>query len=112
MRVLSVIDNQVRDLRKRQAIASFGLEGRGGAYWGIRSHVADYHLADALDAPPQLTARLAALPTRLRKIDDAHQEQLINWGFVICDTALRRWVDRTLPRPDALPYPAAGLGQD
>jgi len=37
--------------------------------------------------------------------DDDIQEKLINWGYVICDTTLRRWVDRTIARPSALPYP-------
>src|ERR687889_131415 len=48
LRVLEVIDNQVRDLRKRQAVASYELGLREGAYWGIRSDVRDYQLADAI----------------------------------------------------------------
>ncbi len=110
MRVLQVIDNQVRSLRKRQTVASYRLRLRKGAYWGIRSHVADYGLDDPLDCPPDKTRALAETPTRLRKLDDAHQERLVNWGYAICDTALRRWIDRKLPRPDGFPYPERGLG--
>jgi NTE family protein len=108
-RVLKVIDNQVRSLRKRQAVASYKLGMREGAYWGIRSHVADYELPDALDADEDLTRELAETPTRLTKLDDRHQERLINWGYVICDTAVRRWVRPGFPRPDGLPYPEAAL---
>jgi NTE family protein len=105
LRVLKVIDNQVRDLRKRQTVASFELELRSGAYWGIRSHVADYGLADPLGFPAAEGQRLAALPTRLAKLDDDDQRQLINWGYVICDTALRRWVVPAPARPAQLPFP-------
>jgi NTE family protein len=110
LRVLNVIDNQVRDLRKRQTVASYELRLRRGAYWGIRSHVDDYHLPDALPCPPDKTRVLAEIPTRLKKIDDSHQERLINWGYAICDTALRRWVAPELPRPERLPFPDAVVG--
>ena len=41
-RVLDVINNQVRALRKRQVIDSYGTNGRGGAYWGIETDIAHY----------------------------------------------------------------------
>jgi NTE family protein len=110
LRVLKVIDNQVRALRKRQAVASYKLQLRKGAYWGIRSQVADYELGDALDADADLTSALAETPTRLRKLGDRHQDRLINWGYIICDTAVRKWVKDGLTPPDTLPYPESGLG--
>jgi NTE family protein len=110
LRVLHLIDNQVRSLRKRQAVGSFKLGLRSGTFWGIRSHVADYELDGALDADPALTLRLAETPTRLKKLDAAHQKRLINWGYIICDTAVRKWVKQELERPERLPYPNAGLG--
>lgn len=71
-RVLNVIDNQVRSLRKRQLIASYKavLDNpvhRNGAYWGIRTDIAKYQLADALDCPEESTLRLAAIATRLKR---------------------------------------------
>ena len=110
LRVLGVIDNQVRALRKRQVVGSYTAGLRRGAYWGIRSDVGDYGLGDALDAPHEQTMRLAEIPTRLKTLDDTEQERLINWGYAICDTALRRWVRTDLARPEALPYPTAGVG--
>ena len=38
-RVLNLIDNQVRSLRKRQVIDSFRSGTRKGAYWGIRTDI-------------------------------------------------------------------------
>src|SRR6185436_6795385 len=45
-RVLDLIDNQVRSLRKRQVIESFKQGQRRGTYWGIRTNINDYGLAD------------------------------------------------------------------
>ena len=86
--MLQVIDRQVRALRSRQAVGSFKLGLRQGTYWGIRSRVADYRLGDALEADPRLTELLADTPTRLKKLDGVHQERLINWRYVTCDTAV------------------------
>lgn len=107
-RVLQVIDNQVRSLRKRQVIEAFKAERRDGAYLGIRSEVADYGLADAMPADPEVTARLAATPTRLDDLPAERQEMLINWGYVITDTGVRKHVRTDLPR-GTLPYPSRPL---
>jgi NTE family protein len=110
VRVLSVIDNQVRSLRKRQVIDGYKAKLRTGAYWGIRTDIADYGLPDALPAPYDSTIKLAAVPTRLKGMDATLQERLINWGYAVCDAALRRHVDTTLPAPGGFPYPQAGVG--
>ena len=109
-RVLNVIDSQVRALRKRQAIESFKLGRREGTYWGIRTDIADYGLADALPCPHARTLALASLPTRLKKTDAVVQERLINWGYAVCDAAMRRHVEPTLSPPSGFPYPPAGVG--
>ena len=114
-RVLDQVDDQVRNLRKRQLIASYQADPhdrihRAGTYWGIRTNIADYGLSDPLDCPFDATTRLANVPTRLCRLDAVVQERLVNWGFAVCDAGLRRWVDASLPRPAGFPYPAAGLG--
>jgi len=37
------------------------------------------------------------------------QERIINWGYAVCDAALRKHVDQTLPPPVTFPYPASGV---
>ena len=106
-RVLNLIDNQVRSLRKRQVIESFKNRSREGAYWGIRTNIADYHLADPLDCPFDRTMALAQTPTRLKRLEPVLQERLINWGYAVCDAALRKHVNPTLPRPADFVYPDA-----
>jgi NTE family protein len=103
-RVLGVIDNQVRALRKRECVQAFIAGERAGAYWGIRSDIADYGVADALPAPHDATLELAMLSTRLARLDADVQERVINWGYGVCDAALRAHVDSSLPAPAGYPY--------
>ena len=96
VRITKLIDNQVRALRKQQAISAFQQRDRAGAYWGIRSDISHYGLADALAAPYGATMKLAAVPTRLHQVEHRLQERLINWGYAACDAAMRSHVDQKL----------------
>jgi NTE family protein len=110
VRVLSVIDNQVRSLRKRQVIDSYKAGIRKGVYWGIRTNVADYRVEMKLDCPFERTLELAALKTRLAELDRATQERLVNWGYAVCDAGLRAHVDSSITVADRFPYPGSGVG--
>jgi NTE family protein len=107
-RILNLIDNQVRSLRKRQLIQSYCDNKRKGAYWGIRTNIADYQLEEALLCPYDRTLSLAETPTRLKRLDNNLQKQLINWGYAVCDAALRKHVDISL-KQGKFPYPDAGV---
>ena len=104
LRVLGVIDNQVRALRKRQVVESLRSGERQGMYVGIRSDVARYPVDDPLAADVRVTQRLAEVPTRLDAVPDGLQEQLINWGYVLADAGVRSHVDPSLGQ-GRLPYP-------
>lgn len=131
-RVLNMMDNQVRSLRKREVVELFKLRtelmkymrnhnfpldetilqrvSRKGAYWGTYSDMREYDPGDgALVCPYDLTLKLANLPTRLWKFSKEHQERLINWGYAICDAAMRKYVDVHLPGNAKFPYPG-GVG--
>ena len=113
-RVLDLIDNQVRSLRYRHLIDSYKAPAadrnhRAGAYWGIRTDIAKYELGNALPCPHDRTMALAATPTRLEAMDAGLQDRLINWGFAVCDAALRAYYDKALPAPAAFPLPWAGV---
>jgi NTE family protein len=113
LRVNELIDNQVRDLRQRQLIASFKSEGadrRAGTYWAARSDIGNYAAPGTLPCPFDATQRLASVPTRLAAIDTVVQEQLINWGYAICDAAMRLHVEKSAIPPAGFPYPAHGVG--
>src|SRR5262249_49561679 len=70
-RVLEIIDNQVRSLRKRQLIEAFKNpnDDHDGAYWGIRTNIADYQVPDCLPCPLARTLELAEMPTRLKRME-------------------------------------------
>ena len=109
LRVTSVIDNQVRSLRKREAIEDFKSPEWSGTYWGIRTDIANYDLPDSLPCDPRQTLELANISTRLAKVDSTRQERLINWGYAVCDAAVRKHYDPHLPAPAGFPYPASGV---
>lgn len=108
-RVLDLVDNQVRALRKRQIMHGFITGERKGTYFSIRTDIAKYPASGALPCPVDRTTALAQIDTRLAKLDDAVQERLINWGYALCDAALRSWVDKALAPPGGFPYPGSGV---
>jgi len=111
-RVLDIIDNQVRSLRKRHLIESFLTGVREGAYWGIRTDISDYKLDDALTAPHEDTLRLADTPTRLKRLPEKRQQQLMNWGYAVSDAALRKHGGAQLAQGSTgatFPFESAGL---
>ena len=106
IRVSSVVDNQVRSLRKRATIDGYLRKERTGAYWSIRSEAAKYGPPQgSLECPPDRVAALAAEKTRLKALDDDRQERLINWGYAMCDIAMRAYVETQAPAPAGFPYP-------
>ena len=108
-RLINLIDNQVRSLRKRQIISIYKEGRRDGVYWGNFSDIKRYKVEFALDAPEDKTLKLAKLRTRLWAFSDQEQRRLINWGYAICDAAMRKHVDATLPAPTGFPY-TGGVG--
>jgi len=110
-RVLEIIDSQVRSLRVRQVIAAYEdkEDEHDGVYWGIRTSIADYGLANALPCPEARTLELADTPTRLKRLEPELQERLINWGYAVCDAAIRAHLTPTPSAPAGFPYPGARI---
>ena len=109
-RVLDIVHGQVSSVRKRQVIASYTEGDRTGAYWGIRSDISKYGLPDALKCPVKRTLELAETPTRLKRLSAEHQERLINWGYAVCDAAVRKHYPAAgASKPNGFPYPGTGV---
>jgi len=109
LRVLSVVDNQVRNLRKRMLIDGYESKRYSGCYWGMRTNISAYKTEKCLPVPIDQTRSLAQIPTRLRHLPDLLQDKLINWGYSVCDAAMRRWVCPDALPPDNFPYPASAV---
>jgi hypothetical protein len=39
---------------------------------------------------------LAETPTRLKALDEPLQKALINWGYAVCDAAMRKYIDSAI----------------
>jgi NTE family protein len=52
--------------------------------------------------------KLANVATRLKRLDDKIQKRLINWGYAVCDAAIRSHVDPAIPL-GTFPYPKVGV---
>ena len=49
--------------------------------------------------------------TRLTRMPERLQDQLINWGYAACDAGMRKWVDPSAgPAPKTFPYKGSGVG--
>ena len=53
---------------------------------------------------------LAEIATRLKRLDALQQERLINWGYAVCDAAMRRHMNEGFVAPDGFPYAASRVG--
>jgi NTE family protein len=112
LRALDVATDQARALRKRALIDDFQRSVRAGTYWGIDTRIAKYQLPDAMPCTDQNVQPLAQLRTRLNPFNDQEQEQLINWGYALCDAALRKHVPDIIKTQSRAtwPCPAHPLG--
>lgn len=109
VRILDTVDNQVRSLRKRHLIDDYKAGRRAGTYWGIKTHFADYGVADPLGCASRDPTPLAEIPTRLQAMDRAEQDRLMNWGYAVCDAALRAHTPNLLSQPlKASAFPFGG----
>ena len=108
-RVRDILIDQTRALRKRWLIEEFKAQRMRGAYWGIGTRIEDYQDAVSVFKDTTVTRALASVPTRLAKFEQATRQQLVNWGYVLCDAAVRVRAGLDAPKIAALPIPAASL---
>lgn len=116
LRVNSIITEQTRALRKRTLIKNYleiDKHGNhlkyGGTYWGIATEINDYKLDDAMANDNDKTASLKDLRTRLNAFSAEEQGNLINWGYALADTALRKWYFKDKKDPGIWPIPEYAL---
>lgn len=108
LRINSLIDNQVRSLRKRQVVSSFRSGVRKGAYWGMWTDPGEYSAVSQLALPKERAGELARTPTRLKAMPQKLQEQLINFGYGMAERAIRSFFDPNAFAATGFPY-AAGI---
>ena len=104
-RVRDILIDQTRALRKRQLIADFVAGRKQGAYWGVGTPIGDFGAVNALANDTKLTKSLEQIPTRLRKFEPKIQGHLVNWGYALCDAALRTRAGLSVSIADEWPLP-------
>jgi NTE family protein len=109
LRAFDIATSQARGLRKRRLIEMYQNKNRKGTYWGITTDIKNYALGDSLPANRDNTEPLARIRTRLNSFNEAEQCSLINWGYAVCDAAMRKHVlASAAPQPN-WPYPKYSL---
>ncbi|MER9947182.1 patatin-like phospholipase family protein [Mesorhizobium sp. M0047] len=109
LRALDIATDQARALRKRLLFAECAAEQRVPAFSGIDCNPTEYPAVQVLQADPALTGRLARMRTRLDPFSDQEQAQLINWGWLMMDVAMRSYVTTAAPAPKKFPFPKFAL---
>lgn len=104
-RVRDILIEQTRALRKRWLVSDFIAERKRGAYWGIGTDVESYKDATSPFRDTTLTNGLVSVPTRLARFEPHIQGRLVNWGYVLCDVALRTRAKLAIPAATTLPLP-------
>jgi NTE family protein len=108
-RALDIATDQARGLRARYLVELAKLRGQKAAYWGIDTQIEKYPAADKLKTDPAKTNGLQDIRTRLNAFNATEQETLINWGYALCDAAMRSFVPGLVNVPKAWPCPAHPL---
>jgi NTE family protein len=109
-RYTDIVGNQVGALRKRWLISSFISDELEGTYWGIGSLVGNYDAQDQPAYPPALVENvISEMRTDLDAFSQAESKVLINHGYILADTAIRKHQPQLIavsPTPDLeIPHP-------
>ena len=104
IRVLDVVTEQTRALRKRWLMQEFGQsqeEGiedptqpakKNGTYWGIGTRIDNYQVAMPMTHDSAASGSLQHIRTRLNEFTAEEQGRLINWGYALADAGMRKYV--------------------
>ena len=123
LRVLNVIDVQVRRLRRRQvmgALAAFHRDPEGadprrsrrGGFWAINTDPGHEDLpvrSPGLEITTERALELSRTPTRLARLDERTRHALANWGYAATDLVLRNFADPSAAPGRGFPY-RGGVG--
>jgi NTE family protein len=113
-RVREIAMEQARALRIRHLVRDYQECRHKGTYWGIATKIKDYELelrglGEPLVRDNPTTAAMQGVSTRLWPFPARVHGNLINWGYALCDAALRRYVLTEPVSPGSWPVPECAL---
>jgi NTE family protein len=119
-RAFDMTDNQVRALRRQDLIRRFMAAQNPdmallpensdlrqhfalrGTYWAVSTDPRNYP-AGSGNLAQEKWRRLAGIGTWLHFLGERETEDLVNWGYLVSDLALRSYIDPKIPLGTALP---------
>lgn len=101
-RTFDLVTQSIRNLRRRQVVEAFVNRQREGAYWSITSRI-EHFPGGGILTDSALMQDFDSVPTRYGHLNDELQRRLINWGYAVCDAAMRSHMGAAPMH--ALPYP-------
>jgi len=112
IRVNSLIDNQVRSLRRRQIVAAFDKkteigqkDPHSGVFFAMWTPASKF-TTSSLQFDEKRGLELAKTPTRLAELKPELQNRIINYGYAMAERAIRTHFDKDALAPAK--FPAAG----
>lgn len=109
IRINSLIDNQVRSLRRRQIVAAFdkskepgASDPHSGVFFAMWTPASKFP-THSLDFDEKRGLELAKTPTRLAELKPELQNRLINYGYAMAERAIRTHFDPGALAPTKLP---------
>lgn len=109
IRVNSLIDNQVRSLRRRQIVAAFDKrtvvgqnDPHSGVFFAMWTPASKFP-THSLEFDEKRGLELARTPTRLAELKPELQNRLINYGYAMAERAIRTHFDKDALAPTRLP---------
>ncbi|HEX6100486.1 MAG TPA: patatin-like phospholipase family protein [Thermoanaerobaculia bacterium] len=104
LRVNSLIDNQVRSLRRRQVVSAFQApeDPHKGVFFAMWTPASKF-TTSSLQFDEQRGLDLATVPTRLAELKPEMQNRLINYGYAMAERAIRTHFDPQAFAPAKFP---------
>ena len=112
LRSFNIALGQVGAVRKRWLIQEYLRKSVEGTYWGLISNHDSYQLADSHGFTGSALEKLNRVRTDLDSFSDAEQACLINHGYAIADTAVRKWCPTLVQSNAKFVWPDASYATD
>ena len=91
LRMQNLMIDQQRALRKRILIDRYIKKTLGGTYYGISTKINEYEFKDSMTRDTPTSSGLQNLATQLEAFTKKEQGHLVNWGYALTDTAIRKF---------------------
>jgi len=103
MRIISLIHMQPENLRERVLVSMARELRRKLAFWTIDTAISRFGVKGQPDFPADGFVAAAETPTRLKALSDENLRVLTHAGYLLCDGAMRCYLDAGAAAPARLP---------